>query len=439
MKNLLIIANLYHASPRIPGLATYLNEFGWRATIVTPPLGEEDAARLGFPSQFGTKVSLVEVPYRGDIFWIWRKALGLWGFRVSQYGHSGLSHEIRAKLGISSHKSWIDRLKLSYEALLGYPDAEKAWIPPALKTVSRLLSTGHFDALLSSSPYPTNHVIAERLKRRSLLPWIADFRDPWTQNHCYPYGPIRKHFEVRLEKRLLRRCDLMIAATLGYAKKQEDLHQRSAAVITNGFDPKMFAEAEAPLTPRFTITYAGRVYPEKQDPSKVLCALRNLIGSQKIASADIEMRFFGPEEAWVRSDILDQGLSAVARQCGQIPRADVPARLRESHLLLLLNWEDPRESGVAPGKFFEYLGAQRPILATGGFRGSFVEQVLSETKAGRYVTTVEEIEEALLRSYEGHKRTGQTPYEGTPGKVEGYGYPELARQLAELLNRTGEK
>ena len=73
MKKVLIIANLFHASPRIPGLASYLPEVGWEATIVTPPLGIDFQNKYSPPKNFFKVAKIIEVTYPGDILWVWRK------------------------------------------------------------------------------------------------------------------------------------------------------------------------------------------------------------------------------------------------------------------------------------------------------------------------------------------------------------------------------
>jgi hypothetical protein len=108
--------------------------------------------------------------------------------------------------------------------------------------------------------------------------------------------------------------------------------------------------------------------------------------------------------------------------------------------LLLLNWDDPRETGTYTGKIFEYLAAQRPILATGGFGGDdVVKKLLEETNSGVYCSTVEEIKIALTGLYSEYKSKGRVKHKGNVEKINNYSYREMAKKFTEILNNLTER
>jgi hypothetical protein len=431
VKKLLVIANLFHASPRIPGVATYLPEFGWSAIIITPPLGSNAETRFGFPKKFLKRTKIVVAPYRGDIFWFWRKIFRLFGFKTTE----SITEQIKERAGITSKRSFVDALIKWYQTIFAYPDTEKSWKGPALRAASEIVREEHFDAILSSSPFATSHIVAAELKRKYGVCWLADFRDPWTRNHNYPYGVLRRYFEEKLELKVLKKADIMTAATPAYAKKQEELHQRAAAVITNGFDNENLNCPPVPLTQKLTITYSGTIYIGKQDPEKVFIALNNLISKKIVGREDVEIRFYGPRQNWLNNNIAKYGLDSIVHQYGVVSRYEVMQKQRESHILLLIDWEDPVEKGVYPGKIFEYLCNRRPILVTGGYPGDDVEKLLIETKAGIHASTVEEIETALSSFYEEYKRSGCISYQGNLEEINRYSYREMAKKIADILNQ----
>ncbi len=326
MKKVLIIANLFHASPRIPGLTSYLPEFGWEATVITSPINAYDAKKLGLSPRFFTKTKIVEAPYRGDVLWPIRKMMRIMGFKRE----GGLTEQLKEKFGDKSKKGLIDKLLLLYQSFFGFPDTEKLWLKPALRKAEEILEKERYNAVLSSSPYPTSHLIAKKIKKEFNMPWVADFRDPWSQNHNYPYGRIRKFLDTKLEKKTIKNADAIDAASSGYAEKQQKLHQKPVSVITNGFDPEIIENLNIPLTKKFTITYTGTVYKWRQNPTIILGATKELIEEEKISPTEIEIRFYGAQLLWLEEEIKKYGLENIAIQCGNIAKEESLKKQKES-------------------------------------------------------------------------------------------------------------
>jgi hypothetical protein len=420
MKKVLIIANLFHASPRIPGLAKYIPEFNWEPVVLT----------VSFPENFNFKK--VETSYSGDIFSFWRKILKFSGFKEKE----SFLNQVKEKFGITSKKSFIDILFNFYRTIFAYPDEEKGWRKPAIMLASQLLKKEKFDAIISSSSPVTAHLIAYELKKNFHLPWIADLRDLWTQNHNYPYFFFRKFFERKLELKTLGLADALITVSISFMEELRKLHQKeNICTITNGFDPEKVNDPPSKLIPKFVITYTGQIYPEKQDPLKILFAIKNLISKKLINPSEIEVRFFGPRQYFLEKEIEKHNLFDIFKQYGQVPREISLRKQWESQILLLLNWEDMKEKGVIPGKIFEYLAARRPILATGGYGDDEVEKILKETNAGIYCKRVEDIEIALRNFYLEYKENGFVSFLGDWQKIQNYSQREMAKRFAEILNK----
>ncbi len=320
--------------------------------------------------------------------------------------------------------------------ILYYPDISKGWKPIGLEAGSELLQHEDIDAMISHSPPVTGHMIASELKDRYAIPWIADFPDLWSGNHCYSYGPLRKRIDRRLERKTLSKADALVTTSQPWAEKLKVLHsQKPVHVITHGFDPAEVNRPPAQLVAKFTITYTGIIYAGKQDPAKLFIALRDLISEGTMKQDQIEVRFYGSNLEWWDKDIKKYGLSNVVTQRERVPKEVALQRQRESQLLLLLDWDDPKEMGVYPSKIFEYLGARRPILATGGYSGNVVGELLNETKAGRHAPTIEDIRKTLKELYREYELGGQVAYEGDEAAIEKYSHREMAGKFAEILDR----
>jgi len=417
MKNVLIIVHLPRATPRVEGLVKYLNGFDWQPIILTGITSRH--------TEFSARI--IQTPYRDS--------LGLTGRLFRFDANKDVGQQIKDRLRISSRKSPLDHLLAFGGAIINYPCPDKNWKPFALEAARELLNNEKIEAMLSSSAPLIGHIIANELKDDFGIPWVADLRDPWSQNHNYSYGPLRRMMDRRLETKTLSKADAIITVSEPWAEGLRTLHKgKKVYMITHGFNPAEVNIPPAKLTAKFTITYTGTIYPRKQNPSRFFASLRDLISNGIINQDDIEVRFFGPVEEWLVKDIKKYKLSDIVKQYGQVPREIAVAKQQESQLLLFLNWDDPNEKGVYSGKIFEYMGARRPILATGGSKDDVVTELLKETKAGMVAPGIEDIKGTLEELYREYKMKGEIAFGGEESKISQYTQREMVRKFSDILD-----
>jgi len=419
VKKVLIITCWYppqlYPSFRIVGLAKYLPEFGWQPVILTSSLGRK----------LSPQFRVIETPYR-DVLGFWKRLLGF-------SPNEDMRRQVNERFSVASKNRLVDFIFTRIGEIFGYPDLDRGWRPFAVRAGSDLLQKESIDAVLSSSMPVISHIIAKELKTRYQIPWLADFRDLWTQNNNYHYGPLRKFIDRRLELKTLSPADALVTISQPAAGTMRALHKgKPIYVITNGFDPAEVNSPPANLVAKFTITYTGSIYPRRQEPSKLFTALRDLISDGNMNPDDVEVRFYGPREEWVEREINGYGLSSIIKQNGIVPREIALEKQRESQLLLLLKWEDLRERGAYTGKIFEYLAARRPILATGGTT-DVIDELLNETNAGICASTAEDIKNVLKKLYQEYKLKGKVAYHGVESNVNEYSHREMARKFSEIL------
>jgi len=421
MKNVLIITYYFNnkesiGSIRMRGIAKYIPEFGWTPTILTPQVDRTSETEFRY--------NVIETNY-DDITTIWKKRLG---FKTQD--------SVKSQLGIpiyKNKKSMIDYVLKVWEEIFAYPDANIGWYKHAVKAGKRMLAEGKCDAILSSSYPVTCHLVAKELKENFGIPWVADFRDLWTQNHYSEHFMLRKVLEKRLETATISVADVLTTVSEPLAITLREFHQnKQVETILNGFDPEQ-KNPGTETSKKFTIVYTGVLYQGKRDPEPLFQVISELINIGKISSSDIEIIFYGTEDDWLFNDIKKYKLENIIKVCGPISREESILQQRKAQVLLLLTWNHPAEKGVYTGKLFDYLAAQRPILAL-GIPGSVIEELLKNTKAGTYVSCVEELRNAILSYYQEYKLTGKVTYKGKLTEIDKYSHREMARKFANVLD-----
>ena len=116
-----------------------------------------------------------------------------------------------------------------------------------------------------------------------------------------------------------------------------------------------------------------------------------------------------------------------------VPKDEAIALQRSSQILFVLLWSAENGEGILTGKFFEYLGAKRPILATGKYCGG-VTPLLEQTKSGYAFSSVDSLKVQLMNWYLEYKENGFVAYRGIDEEVDKYSYRDMARKFAQSLD-----
>ncbi len=231
---------------------------------------------------------------------------------------------------------------------------------------SKLASSERFDAVITTSPPESAHLVGRALKRRNGVPWVAELRDAWTFESLRPPFPTgaQQRLDERLERSCLSGADAVVCVSEAAAA---DLRRRGVAeplVIPNGWDPEQVAAA-APssgiaLDDRMSLVYTGR-FGRGRDPRALVAAIGALARDDPESAAGLELVVAGPltddERDLLRSDVSPARITLA----GSLPRDRAVALQREADALLLI--AHPERSQLLNYKLFEYLAAERPILA----------------------------------------------------------------------------
>ncbi len=401
----------------------YLREFGWEPVVYTPENPESPADD---PSL------LEDVPEGLEVL-----RTRIWEPYTFYKRFTGRKHTDRIKTGFLSERkapSILEKLAVWVRGNLFIPDARKFWIRPSVKYLSQYLADHPVDAVVSTGPPHSMHLIALALRSRFGIPWVADFRDPWTNIDFYgdlmltPWSD-RRH--RRLEKAVLMAADRVVVVGQGMKDDFEGIHARPYEVITNGYDGTLHAPGEVRPDGRFSLDHIGSMVPSR-NPQALWQALKELCAEHEDLKKALQVNLIGQVDHSVRSSIAEHGLGEHLNVIEYLPHSEVEKLQARSRLLLLLINESPNARLVVTGKLFEYLRAGRPVLCIGPTDGD-AAAILAETGAGITVDhhDVTGVKMAILSQFIRYRDNVPEP----PGKgIEKYFRKNLTAQLAAVLD-----
>ena len=313
------------------------------------------------------------------------------------------------------------------------PDARKFWIKPSIKFLEKYLSENRIDAIITTGPPHSLHLIGLDLKNKLGVKWIADFRDPWTEIDYFEQLPLTgrsKKIHHDLEKKVLENSDAVIV--IGKTMKENFMQfSNSVYILTNGFDSEI-QKAVVLSEPKFTITHVGLMNADR-NPYSFWKAIRELSDEYEDFSSDYQIQLVGKIAPEVEKAIQLNQLKNVL-EIGYVSHKKVKEYQNTSQVLLLAINKVKSAKGIITGKIFEYLQAKRPILAIGPIDGDLSE-ILSETNAGIIADfdDVVTIKSELIKLYQLFKKN-ELSVDST--NIEKYHRKNLTKKLSEIIKET---
>lgn len=413
---------------RVVKFIKHLGEYGWQSIVLTARLEARDMAladaTLAEDLPAGLPVYRSLCP---DPFHLYRRLGG------------------RAKLGAAAFSGSRNSRGLSGTLArlvtgLMVPDTKVLWVPGALGDAREIFARHHVDAIVSSSPWETVHLIAARLSRVYRTGWLADFRDPWTQASWNPTHPCGLDGLNRLLERMtLRRADRVVVtsrttaeglvATHGGRPGLEDLEGRMH-VVYNGYDEGDFAGVAAKQFDRFTILYSGRVVMPGRSPEPLFAGVTELLRRRPELVDKLQVVFVGARSGEADTLVARHGLSGIVHFAGYLAHRESLSWVCGADMLYLNTIRE-----CIPGKFPEYLRSGRPILGIME-PDCEVAGLIREHRAG-VVVAVENrkgVGDAIQSHLEGKGIRG-----AHDSRVTQFSRRQLAGQLAELLEQVARK
>jgi glycosyltransferase involved in cell wall biosynthesis len=350
----------------------YLREFGWEPIVYTPANPEPPDFDESLAGDIPENISVIKKPV-WEPYSIYKRLTGR--KKDDRITHGFLKEE--------KTSGFAEKFAVWIRGNFFIPDARCFWIKPSVKFLTDFLRTNPVDVILSSGPPHSMHLIGMGVKKNTNIPWVADFRDPWTEIDFYDKLMLtrfadRKH--RKLEKEVLQNADAVIAVGSHLAKRLENTGGREVQVITNGFDPDDFSFLPVQPEDLFTLTHIGSLNRDR-NPEILWQAISELCSENEEINEKLRLRFVGKTDYSLKESLAKTGLQDRTEIIPYLPHYEALKLAASSAVLLLLINQTPNQKGIVTGKVFEYMATGRPVLCVGPSDGESA-QILSEADAG---------------------------------------------------------
>ncbi len=398
----------------------YLVELGWEIEVITVENGS-------YPS---TDSSLLDdVPEDLRVFRT--KTIEPFAVYNALRGKSGKQVEV----GMSNLKgkpSLFKRISNYVRANFFVPDARVGWNTYAFPMAIKRIKAFQPDLIITTGPPHSTHLMGARLKRMFSLPWVADFRDPWTTIYYNAYlnrTTRTQEKDKSLEDQVLKTADGIVVASTGMQEEFEARTQR-ITFIPNGFDPKDFEQTVTEIPEKMRLAYVGNL-KSNQNIYGFWLALSSLSPEQR---SSVELEITGNMAADVKESIASYALEDLIKVKAFVPHREAIERMLNAHVLLLPIPQSENNKSILTGKLFEYLATRRPILAIGPTGGNAADILRDVEKADmidyKDVQAITQRFDQLLNTFS--EKQGQHWTSGNDAYLK-YSRKETAKTLSEFM------
>ena len=386
MKRVLIIS--YYWPPtggsgvqRWVKFAKYLPSEGWQPVIYTPENPEQLAVDESLAAEVPEVAEIVKTriiePYE-----LYKKLL-------RRSGHSKEAVEVNPVN--AQNKSLLQKAAMWVRGNLFRPDPRCLWIGPSVRFLKKYLKEHPVDLIVSTGPPQSMHMIGLRLSRETGLPWIADFRDPWTKIFYFKHlsmTPATEKWHKKMEKMVLDEASAVVAVSPLVQQEFQAMTDTPVELITNGFDECDFpaepcTDAYGGTSKEFTVTHTG-LFAADGNPTVLWDVLAEKCKVDETFRKLLRIKLIGKTDDQIFKALKDRGLEESLINMGYQTHSVAVDQQRQASVLILPLRKEPEYRAVLPGKLFEYLASQRPILGIGQPDGAMA-MIVNETSTGTVI------------------------------------------------------
>ncbi len=397
--------------------AKYLPEYGWEPIIFTPENPDFELKDEGLLKEINPQMEILKFPI-WEPYKLFRK--------LKKEKLQDTSKVLEKK-----EKSLLDYFGIWIRANFIVPDPRVYWVKPSVSYLKDILQSNKIEAVITTGPPHSIHLIGRNLKRKTGIAWFADFRDPWSQWEFLDTLPMmdivrKRHF--KLEKSVLNEADAVATISPTFQKDLQSLANKPIHLLTNGFDPADLPNDFQSITPSensLEIVYTG-VIDAIRNPIPFLQAFKAVFEGNSRA---VKLRFIGKVSSQVQDFIhSDHWLDSHVSLEGYVSHVKVFDFYQKAHLLLLILTDTKNAKGNIPGKIFEYIATGRKIIALGDPQGDSANIITSATAGKVFKHDDLNGVKNFLKEFKIEENSG------IPPDLNAYSRKSLTKKLAEILD-----
>ncbi|MBX2827528.1 MAG: glycosyltransferase family 4 protein [Flavobacteriaceae bacterium] len=396
----------------------YFKEFGIEPVVFVPDNAHYPLQDESFVKEVPKDVEIIKFPIKEP-------------YRFARWFSKKKTQQISSGIITEKDPSRLEQFLLYVRGNLFIPDARVGWVKPSMRFLKKYLPENNIDAIVTTGPPHSLHLIGMHLAEALNVRWVADFRDPWTTIHYHDslrlsQSSARKH--KALERKVLNAADRIVVTSWNTRKEFSEITSKPIEVITNGFDA---SEAIAPvMDDTFSLVHVGSLLSNR-NPEVLWKVLAELVRENEAFKKALQIKLVGAVGQEILASVQDHGLRHFTKVPGYVSHSEALQLQHNAQVLLLVEMDKEETKAIIPGKLFEYLRAERPIVAFGP-KGSDIKVILDETQSGQFFEYQEhhELKQELLQLFDNYQNSTL----GVSSKnIKQYSRRELTRKMAELL------
>lgn len=396
----------------------YLGDFGIEPVVYIPENPQYPLLDTTFVNEIPEDITI----YKHPIFE---------PYRIASLFSNKKTKRISAGIIQTKDQSFSEKLMLWVRGNLFIPDARKYWVRPSVRFLNGVLEKEGIETIITTGPPHSVHIIGYYLKEFKKVKWIADFRDPWTSigyHKKLKLTNLAKNRHKELEHLVLNNADKIVVTSQTTKEEFQRITNRPITVITNGFD--YIRPASVQLDEKFIISHIGSMLTGR-NPKNLWKVLGELVQENQTFRTDLLVQFVGVVSDEVIASMKEFGLEKHINIIGYVPHEEAIKYQLKSQVLLLAEINSEETRGIIPGKLFEYMVSERPILGIGPENWE-VSQIVAETKTGAIFehTSHFQLKNVLLNWF-GQYQQKQLGVSSV--NINKYSRRELTRKLSEYI------